>query len=245
MHGTKRGALSALLAILLCLLLSAAFGCAAPEKTPKDPPQEERTPVSPTQAAPFAGLPAPYVEVLAQYAKAIENDYYKSLDAGERDAAFGQYVAFEWRANPRPAYYALLDLDGNGTDELFIGALEGGTPTIYDVLSVEDGQAARLFDLDFGYRTNMDVYADGTLKVSWSNSAFESGEDYYKAQGTAVELLASFTVTGDMGSPNKMRYAQDGAEISQDDFTARTGAYEAAGPQAFAWVSVADAGWPE
>ena len=113
--------------------------------------------------------------MVAQYADAMNHGYYASLGVEERDKAFGEDVASEWRIIQKPAYYALYDFDDNGTDELLIGTLMDGIPTFYDIRSIAGDEAVQLFDAIFGYRTNFDVYADGTIKVTWAPAPLNPG----------------------------------------------------------------------
>ena len=253
----KKNLIRVFLTMALCALSAMAAGCAVPESSPAEataqigpaqqpadaPAQPVASPLS-EQSPPETphALPAPYTALIAQYAEALRIAGDETLDTESKNAAYGADVAFEWRANPQPVYYALWDADGNGSDELLIAALTEGNPSYYDVFTLDNGRAARLFDLDFGYRTNLDVYGDGAFKVTWSNSAFESGVDYYRLNGAAVEALAAFVITSSAEDPNTMVYLHDGVEVTEAAYETLLLEYDAAGAPSLTWVDMAKAG---
>lgn len=260
MNGIKKKILYICVALLSCAFVCMA-GCSMPEQqiatffvqTEQTPeaghaaqpsPSPAQTVQTPESAAPDLEsplpLPEPYQAVVAQYADAMNHGYYASLGVEERDKAFGEDVASEWRIIQKPAYYALYDFDDNGTDELLIGTLMDGIPTFYDIRSIAGGEAVQLFDASFGYRTNFDVYADGTIKVTWSSSAFESGFDYYKVSGAEAVLLSSQKTMADIENADALQYFKDGAEISEEEYFALDSSYDALGPQPLNWVCVTE-----
>ena len=230
-----------LLAVALIMLLAA--GCNVMEKItsqPEAPVVEAETPVQPEPEAQTPAEPEPaeqpkadpYAEILAQYLEAVQNGY-------SADGEFGEFVAFEWRANPQPVYYALKDIDANGTEELIIAAGEDVSNLgHYDIWTADGDTAVRPFDMDFGYRSNFDVLADGVIEVSWSNSAFESGCDYYRLEGAQATLVTSIYTTVDMDQPDVLLYMQDGLDIGEQAWNTLTDGYRAADKMAFDWISV-------
>ena len=189
-----------------------------------------------------AALPAPYADILAQYADAMQAGYYRDVAPEARDAAFGESVALEWRINPAPAWYALYDFDRDGVNELCIGAGEDASaPAYYDIWRYADGQAVRPFDMDFGYRVQLSLYADGVIEITWSDSAFSSGFDFYRLNGARAERVAAFATEADPANPEALLYLVDGAAVDEAAFTQALQAYESKEKAALDWVLVAAA----
>lgn len=72
--------------------------------------------------------------------------------------------------------FSLLDLDGNGQNELIISGIDA--PFIYDLYTIKDGEAVQLFSS--GERYAHFLYKDGYVDEAWSGSAVLSGRDYFK-----------------------------------------------------------------
>lgn len=243
-------------ALLLALTMALTTGCTAgaangaeppvtlpaetqqPTEAPTETQQPAQAPIE-TQQPAEAEIPAAYAAILAQYADAEANGYYQSVDAADRDAAFGVDTALEWRINPRPAQYALCDLDGDGTHELIIAAAaEDGEYVNYDIWAMDGDTAVRLFDFDFGYRATFAVYADGLIAVTFSNSAFESGVDMYRVDGAKARLAASFVTRSSEDNPDTVEYLSDGAPLTQEEWDAKIAEFTAAGMLTIAFIPV-------
>lgn len=187
-------------------------------------------------------VPTSFADIIAQYADAAANDYYRDADSTERDAAFGEAVALEWRINPAPVFYALHDLDGDGSAELFLGAGEDPAAlTHYDLWCAANGKALRPFGMDFGGRVNFEPLADGVVMIAWSDSAFSSGYDFYRIRGAAAEKLGSLTIEPDPADAAAMRYRQDGAPVGEAAFERQLQQFRAAGRLPLRWLPVAAA----
>ena len=113
----------------------------------------------------YGGKPAPealYSEVLRQHQAAVDQNQFGY------DQQWG-YVRCGWVFTTRDTtfYYAFRDIDGNGTDELFIGAREPGKNIqVVDLFCYNGVQPVHLFPPSnlFGLRENQStVYADGTI----------------------------------------------------------------------------------
>lgn len=79
---------------------------------------------------------------------------------------------------------ALLDIDGDGQEELLLAALD--TRMLFDVYTLKDGQAVHL--LTSGEKSFYTLCDDGTLEHSWKESAACSGHDFYRLQDGALVL---------------------------------------------------------
>ena len=163
-------------------------------QTPQQPTEEPSEP-----EVSEAGL---YDEVLAQYRNAIANDFYEDQmdDYDAWEALVGEYVAYEYVCNHmEPICYTLYDVNGDGIDELLLAVLYEDFPFYYDIFTHNGMQPVRLFDMNFGYRVNLNVFTDGTLEVTGSNGAAESFNDFYciGSQGSPV-ITESFSQTGEL-----------------------------------------------
>lgn len=143
-----------------------------------------------------------YEEVLTQYRRAEKNNYYEeySDDYKVWERKIGNYVAREYVCNhTEDIYYSFYDVDQNGVDELLVATLSEGKPHYYDILSFDGEKPYRLFDMDFGYRVNLEVYTDGTLEIMMSNSAVEYICEYYQiAADGECQRIKSLISTGSM-----------------------------------------------
>lgn len=172
-----------------------------------------------------------YEPILSQYRAAITNQFYRDILDGNSDAwdSIGADVNTELLSNSRNfdsyfVYYALEDIDQNGTPELLIGGSDGINPvTNYDVFCFDGEQPVHLFsDFLFGYRTNFRLLSDGIFMVSWSGSAFESGYEFYRisADGYSPELVESISIHDrPESSLDALRFYHDTEGTSANEIT--------------------------
>ena len=132
--------------------------------------------------------------ILAQYQAAMENHFYYDENGMSVDRTNEQleYINSELQGASRAyknyggtiaenfkVYYALVDLNTDGVDELFIGATCSGYGVqIYDLFTLEHEAPVQVFDEILGYRTTLFVFADLSLQIS-SNGGVSGGENYY------------------------------------------------------------------
>ena len=90
-------------------------------------------------------------------------------------------------------YYAYVDLDGNGMEELLIGFGRDGNIEIVDMYGFDGDMAVQLIDEPtLGDRSRLTLYADGTLNFYGSSSATESSRAYLKVDGgSLIEAYAT------------------------------------------------------
>ncbi len=94
--------------------------------------------------------------------------------------------------------------------------------------------------MEFGYRTNFSIYDNGVIEVFYSNSAAESGVDFYKigTDGFTPELIDSFTAVGHLeGDKPVFTYSQNGNEITEEEYNANIRGYELA-LTALDWIQI-------
>lgn len=107
--------------------------------------------------------------------------------------------------------FALLDLDGDGADELVLNIDFSGEEE-YVILTCYDGA---VYANQIVYRGFLTPKADGT--VAWSNGAFDNGYARFRFEN-GVLVYDDFAVMIDNGS--SVTYTLNGESVSEEDFDA-------------------------
>ena len=114
--------------------------------------------------------------------------------------------------------FTLLDLDGDGADELVIAIDYSGNEE-YVVLTCYDGT---VYANQVVYRGFLTPKADGT--VAWSNGAFDNGYARSRFEN-GVLVYDYFAVMIDNGS--SVTYTLNGENVSEEDYNAFTAEQDA------------------
>ena len=114
--------------------------------------------------------------------------------------------------------FTLLDLDGDGADELVIAIDYSGNEE-YVVLTCYDGT---VYANQVVYRGFLTPKADGT--VAWSNGAFDNGYARSRFEN-GVLVYDDFAVMIDNGS--SVTYTLNGENVSEEDYNAFTAEQDA------------------
>ena len=122
--------------------------------------------------------------------------------------------------------FALLDLDGDGTDELVLNIDYSGDEE-YVVLTCFDGA---VYANQVVYRGFLTPKADGT--VAWSNGAFDNGYARFRF-GNGVLVYDDFAVMIDNGS--SVTYTLNGENVDEAAYSAFLG--EQAAKDDLAWTA--------
>lgn len=192
-----------------------------------------------------------YAPILSQYQAAVDNQFYQDILNGNSDDwdTIGTDVNFDLLSASRNyeqffVYYALADIDQNGSPELIIGGADSsGIVTNYDIFCAQNGQPAHLFpEMQFGYRTSLRILSDGTLMVTWSDSAFESGYDFYRisSEGCLPELIESISIHGNVDDAT-LHYYHDTEgvnEITEEEFQQVLDGYQTMSDAEISWVEI-------
>lgn len=209
------------LMIVAALLLAFALGgcgkSAPAAGAPAAEPPEENT-----------VLPAPYAAVLERYEQAIREGWDR-----EKCAEQGVNALVPVVCSPEvggKVGYALLDLDGDGAQELLIGPCDDSGLVL--ALYAQDGDEAK--EVFSGWERNSYVYTtDGRFYNHGSNSAYNSGDFLYSYasgalrfdEGVVIDAWADenepyFSVSDDS-------WDVSGAEkISEETFMERASGYQ-------------------
>lgn len=187
-----------------------------------------------------------YGDIIAEYRDMVQNNFYQDLlekeDLLAYENSFGKDIGSEIR-HAQKVYYALYDIDGNGTQELIIGGGEDASnPWNYDLYTYEGSKAVHVFpDFEFGYRTNFSLYENGIIEVFYSGSAAESGNDFYRmnAAGTGAEIVENFSIIGSLdGDTTVITYYQGKNVITEDEYNQKIQEYEVALQIPFSWTEI-------
>lgn len=191
-----------------------------------------------------------YDHILEEYRDMVQNDFYTDLlGSDDYDSSFGEHIGFEIRTSRKAVFYALYDIDGNGTKELIIAGGEDGigvsnpafSPYNYDIYGYDGADVLHIFPgMDFGYRTNFSLYGNGIIGVSYSYSAAESGVDFYQigSDGFTPELVDSFSVVHLEGEEPAWNYFQKGNEITEEEYKANWQSYGVALTAGLDWEEI-------
>lgn len=187
-----------------------------------------------------------YSDIIAEYRDMVQNNFYQDLlekeDLLAYENSFGKDIGSEIR-HAQKVYYALYDIDGNGTQELIIGGGEDASnPWNYDLYTYDGSKAVHVFpDFEFGYRSNFSLYENGIIEVFYSSSASESGNDFYRmnAAGTGAEIVENFSIIGSLdGDTTVITYYQGKNVITEDEYNRKTEEYEVALQTPFSWTEI-------
>ena len=85
--------------------------------------------------------------------------------------------------------FALIDLDGNGQEELIIS---DPSKFVYDLYTISNGKAVHLFDS--GERYCYVLRENRIVENSWSSSAVTSGHDFYKLNDGELVFIERITL---------------------------------------------------
>lgn len=193
--------------IILCAALSLAVltACGSPAATPTQTPEPVLVPEPTAEATPEptpepTPTPTPeptpepvsdplvmYKDILDVYVQALTNNSGGEELIGSEISLLNMYC-YEGNALDNVGY-TFLDLDGDGTMELFIGAIGGDefvANAVFDFYTFQDGHPVLL--LDSQERARCYICDDNTLVVDWANSASDTGYTYYSyADGELTE----------------------------------------------------------
>ncbi len=192
-----------------------------------------------------------YDHILEEYRDMVQNDFYIDLLGSDNyDSSFGEHIGFEIRTSKKAVFYALYDIDGNGTKELIIAGGEDGigvsnpafSPSNYDIYGYVGADVLHIFpDIDFGYATNFSLYENGIIEVYYSYSATESGSDFYKIEsdGFTPELVDSFSVVWHLeGEELAWNYFQKENEITEEEYKTNMQSYEVTLSACLDWIEI-------
>jgi len=145
-----------------------------------------------------------YAEILEQYQRIVENEYFMDWEwlarEMERQELSIDWLSWlNWQASMGdgviPAYFAFYDITGNGIPELILGLGTEYFSTVLGIYTWIDGET-HLLDINpdrhwLGERSDVFVLRNGVIANSGSGSAFSGGTTFYQisSDGRSIEIL--------------------------------------------------------
>ncbi len=170
-----------ILSIILCLLFVVCLSACSGDKQP-----DNNGDTTTTQDPDADVLPVEYETILNNIVAAYPwNSENADIVPGNPELSF-MYVQSDELSD---IGYALIDLDGNGQDELVISAVE--SPYAYDLYTISEGKAVHLFAS--GERYSHFLLENAYIELQWSDSAAKSGHDFLKLNDGKLELVERIT----------------------------------------------------
>lgn len=151
--------------------------------------QETTIPETTVETVPAVAAEEAYKGIAAEYQAVMGVDSTAFLTAP--DSYFnGDHVAVRYyhMYHGDNFYYAYLDIDGNGMEELLIGFGPEDYIRFVDLYGFDGERAVQLIDEPtLGDRSMLALLADGTLYLAGSSSATETSHTYLKVDGCSVK----------------------------------------------------------
>ena len=200
------------IAWILILMMTLSLAACAKETTPApSAPETTAAPTETAEATPETTLPetaeVPTVTAKPLYGEILDG-YFDALLQG-----FGPQEYIEKGLNYLPGNvkdvskvgYCLEDLDGDGSTELLIGAVD--EPYIYAMYTVKDGQETMV--IDAGERNTYRLSSDGVFVNGGSNSAAQSAYFLYTFADGVMSFRDGIVFDANADSKNPWFYVQD------------------------------------
>ncbi len=202
---------------IFALILVCIFTCACGMKN-EVPLPTVQTPQPTPEATPQPTAEELYAAVLSRYYAAV------SARAGAEElteAGLNYMLAYDYGEAPLDsAGYALMDVDGDGVNELLIGSLAGDAynrQIILELYTVRDGEAKPVFTS--GERDRFYLCSDGTVAEEASSGAMNSAWCYYDYRSGEITERQSLIFNAAADRENPWRSLVNGADspISEED----------------------------
>ncbi len=174
------------LCILLCLTLIFSLSACVDNRSSNDSVPDSNSTTSNQKPTTLSALPYEYDTIINNIINAYpwnDDDMNMVLENPE--------LSYMYRRNSELSEigFALIDLDGNGQEELIIS---DPSKFVYDLYTISNGKAVHLFDS--GERYCYVLRENGIVENSWSGSAATSGHDFYKLNDGKLDFVERITL---------------------------------------------------
>ena len=162
---------------------------AAPAETTLPAEQETTIPETTVETVAAVAAEEAYQGITAEYQAVLGVDSATFLNAPE-NYFNGDHMAIRYyhMYHGDNFYYAYMDIDGNGMEELLIGFGPEDYIRFVDLYGFDGEKAVQLIDEPtLGDRSMLALLADGTLYLAGSSSAEETSHTYLKVDGCSVK----------------------------------------------------------
>lgn len=192
---------------ILVLMMALSMTACAKEPAPTQAPATETTPQEPATETTEEPTEVPTVMAKPLYGEILDS-YFDALLQG-----FDPLQYEEKGLNSLPGMikdvtkvgYSMEDLDGDGSSELLIGAVD--EPFIYAMYTVKDGQEIPL--IDAGERNTYRISSDGVIINNGSNSAFQMAYFLYTFSDGALHFQDGLVYDAGADEQNPWFYVKD------------------------------------
>lgn len=142
-----------------------------------------------------------YDALIHRTEKIIEMENYIGPFEAEEWTGISYAVFWEVFDDSSNVGYCRKDIDGDGVDELLIGTGNseatdydswawGWDNTVYDMFTIKEGRLVQVFS--GGERARFYLCENGVIKEEWANSAFNSGDCFYRFEDGELKLIEEF-----------------------------------------------------
>ena len=162
---------------------------AQPVETTLPTEQETTTPETTVETVSAVAAEKAYQGITAEYQAVLGVDSATFLNAPD-NYFNGDHMAIRYyhMYHGDNFYYAYMDIDGNGMEELLIGFGPEDYIRFVDLYGFDGERAVQLIDEPtLGDRSMLALLADGTLYLAGSSSATETSHTYLKVDGGSVK----------------------------------------------------------
>ena len=141
-----------------------------------------------------------YDDLSPYYMEGVITPEYEKMDNAEKTAKRKELQEKTLQYMKNSVGYAVLDVNGDGTDELIIGR---DSSYIYELFTMDEGKVREL--IKAGYRYSCHLLNDGELIRFASDGGAFFGDILYRMNGTEkVEFVKGYYYNGQVGYDNNL-----------------------------------------
>ena len=151
--------------------------------------QETTTPETTVETVPAIAAEEAYQGITTEYQAVLGVDSATFLNAPD-NYFNGDHAAIRYyhMYHGDDFYYAYLDIDGNGMEELLIGFGHDGYIGLVDLYSFDGEQAVQLIDEPtLGDRSSLSLLEDGSLYLILGSGATDTSYTYHRVDGCTLK----------------------------------------------------------
>ncbi len=126
-------------------------------------------------------LPQEYTTIIEDYISAFP--WFDGID--QVNVPHGGSDLYRYHNNLSEVGYALADINGDGQAELLLAGINADC--VYDMYTIKNGETVHVFS--GAERCDYNLYETGIIELSWADSAFVSGYDYYTLENGELKLV--------------------------------------------------------